>query len=92
MGDELSKILKDYANNEIVNKSLSAGLDNLSLTLTAIEEYRNCEIQRLEAKVSTYFVYYLTTIKTVNCILILGKLLAYDVLWLIIKIFVSGFT
>nr|XP_032530007.1 protein FAM92A isoform X3 [Danaus plexippus plexippus] len=51
MGDELSKILKDYANNEIVNKSLSAGLDNLSLTLTAIEEYRNCEIQRLEAKV-----------------------------------------
>ncbi|XP_053599750.1 CBY1-interacting BAR domain-containing protein 1-A isoform X2 [Plodia interpunctella] len=51
MGDELSKVLKDYANNEIVNKSLSTGLENLSLTLTAIEEYRNCEVQRLEAKV-----------------------------------------
>ncbi|VVD00776.1 CBY1-interacting BAR domain-containing protein 1 isoform X2 [Leptidea sinapis] len=51
MGDELSKILKEYANNELVNKSLSAGLDNLSMTLTAIEEYRNCAVQRLEAKV-----------------------------------------
>ncbi|XP_045760966.1 protein FAM92A-A isoform X2 [Maniola jurtina] len=51
MGDELAKIIKEYANNEIVNKSLSAGLDNLSITLTAIEEYRNCEVQRLEAKV-----------------------------------------
>ncbi|KAM3964658.1 CBY1 interacting BAR domain containing protein Fam92 [Aphomia sociella] len=51
MGDELTKVLKDYANNEIVNKSLSTGLDNLSMTLTAIEEYRNCEVQRLEAKV-----------------------------------------
>ncbi|XP_026487696.2 CBY1-interacting BAR domain-containing protein 1 isoform X2 [Vanessa tameamea] len=51
MGDELSKIIKEYANNEIVNKSLSAGLDNLSITLTAVEEYRNCEVQRLEAKV-----------------------------------------
>ncbi|XP_041980344.1 protein FAM92A isoform X2 [Aricia agestis] len=51
MGDELAKVIKDYANNELVNKSLSAGLDNLSLTLSAIEEYRNCEVQRLEAKV-----------------------------------------
>ncbi|CAH0700386.1 unnamed protein product [Spodoptera exigua] len=51
MGDELVKVLKDYANNEIVNKSLSNGLENLSTTLTAIEEYRNCEVQRLEAKV-----------------------------------------
>lgn len=52
MGDELVKVLKDYANNEIVNKSLSNGLENLSTTLTAIEEYRNCEVQRLEAKVN----------------------------------------
>ncbi|CAB3230606.1 unnamed protein product [Arctia plantaginis] len=51
MGDDLVKVLKDYANNEIVNKSLSTGLENLSTTLTAIEEYRNCEVQRLEAKV-----------------------------------------
>ncbi|CAH2104409.1 unnamed protein product [Euphydryas editha] len=51
MGDELAKIIKEYANNEIVNKSLSSGLENLSITLTAIEEYRNCEVQRLEAKV-----------------------------------------
>ncbi|KAL0895050.1 hypothetical protein ABMA27_013516 [Loxostege sticticalis] len=51
MGDELTKVIKDYSNNEIVNKSLSAGLENLSITLTAIEEYRNCEVQRLEAKV-----------------------------------------
>lgn len=51
MGDEVAKTLKDYANNEIVNKSLSSGLENLSVTLTAIEEYRNCEVQRLEAKV-----------------------------------------
>ncbi|CAF4785910.1 unnamed protein product [Pieris macdunnoughi] len=51
MGDELAKIFKEYANNELVNKSLSTGLDNLSLTLTAIEEYRNCAVQRLEAKV-----------------------------------------
>lgn len=54
MGDELTKVLKEYANNELVNKSLSAGLENLSVTLTAIEEYRNCEVQRLEAKVCTY--------------------------------------
>lgn len=52
MGDDLAKILKEYANNELVNKSLSAGLDNLSITLTAVEEYRNCAVQRLEAKVS----------------------------------------
>ncbi|XP_068621539.1 CBY1-interacting BAR domain-containing protein 1 [Battus philenor] len=51
MGDELAKVIKDYSNNEIVNKSLSTGLDNLSVTLTAVEEYRNCEVQRLEAKV-----------------------------------------
>ncbi|CAK1544183.1 unnamed protein product [Leptosia nina] len=51
MGDELAKLFKDYANNELINKSLSAGLGNLSLTLTAIEEYRNCAVQRLEAKV-----------------------------------------
>ncbi|XP_045512077.1 protein FAM92A [Pieris brassicae] len=51
MGDELAKIFKEYANNELVNKSLSTGLDNLSLTVTAIEEYRNCAVQRLEAKV-----------------------------------------
>ncbi|XP_049869033.1 CBY1-interacting BAR domain-containing protein 1 isoform X2 [Pectinophora gossypiella] len=51
MGDDVAKALKDYANNEIVNKSLSSGLENLSITLTAIEEYRNCEVQRLEAKV-----------------------------------------
>lgn len=51
MGDELTKVLKDYANNELVNKSLSSGLDNLALTLTGIEEYRNCQVQRLEAKV-----------------------------------------
>lgn len=51
MGDEVAKTLKDYANNEIVNKSLSSGLENLSITLSAIEEYRNCEVQRLEAKV-----------------------------------------
>lgn len=55
MGDELVKVLKDYANNEIVNKSLSTGLENLSTTLTAIEEYRNCEVQRLEAKVNVNF-------------------------------------
>ena len=54
MGDELAKILKDYANNEIVNKSLSAGLDNLSITLMAVEEYRNCAVQRLEAKVNSH--------------------------------------
>lgn len=51
MGDELAKVIKEYSNNEIVNKSLSSGLENLSITLTAIEEYRNCEVQRLEAKV-----------------------------------------
>ncbi|KAI5634539.1 FAM92 protein domain-containing protein [Phthorimaea operculella] len=51
MGDDVAKALKDYANNEIVNKSLSSGLENLAVTLTAIEEYRNCEVQRLEAKV-----------------------------------------
>lgn len=56
MGDELAKVIKDYANNELVNKSLSAGLDNLSITLTAIEEYRNCEVQRLEAKVFRQFI------------------------------------
>lgn len=59
MGDELAKILKEYANNEIVNKSLSAGLDNLSITLVAIEEYRNCEVQRLEAKVIIIIIAFL---------------------------------
>lgn len=67
MGDDLTKVLKDYANNEIVNKSLSAGLDNLSITLTAIEEYRNCEVQRLEAKVGTClyrFIKYILNLPT----------------------------
>lgn len=58
MGDELAKVIKEYSNNEIVNKSLSSGLENLSITLTAIEEYRNCEVQRLEAKVPIIWIHW----------------------------------
>ncbi|KAG7311268.1 hypothetical protein JYU34_002299 [Plutella xylostella] len=50
-GDDLAEVLKEYASHETVNKSLSVNLENLSLTLSALEEYRNCAVQRMEAKV-----------------------------------------
>ncbi|XP_077297047.1 CBY1 interacting BAR domain containing protein Fam92 isoform X2 [Arctopsyche grandis] len=50
-GDDVSKNLKLYSDNETVNKSLSSGLSDISATLYAIEEYRNARAQRLEVKV-----------------------------------------
>lgn len=38
--DELAKIIQTYADSEIINRSLSAGLTNFSATLSVIGDYR----------------------------------------------------
>lgn len=49
--DEVVKIIQDYAEAENVNKSLKNGLLQFSSTLSAIGDYRDAEVQRLETKV-----------------------------------------
>ncbi|XP_062524325.1 CBY1-interacting BAR domain-containing protein 1 isoform X2 [Bombyx mori] len=56
INDRITSVEKNFgelcvAFGNYTRKTASTGLDNLSVTLTALEEYRNCEVQRLEAKV-----------------------------------------
>ncbi|XP_020293348.1 protein FAM92A1-A isoform X3 [Pseudomyrmex gracilis] len=49
-GDELAKIVQTYADSEVINRSMSIGLANFSATLSVIGDYRDAEVQRLDAK------------------------------------------
>lgn len=62
-GDELAKVLQTYSNGETVNKSLSDALANLATTFSAIEDYRNAYVQRIELKVC--LVIYLFFLKSI---------------------------
>ncbi|KAG5306068.1 PREDICTED: protein FAM92A1-A isoform X3 [Acromyrmex echinatior] len=49
--DEVAKTIQTYADSEVVNQSMSAGLANFSATLSVIGDYRDAEVQRLDSKV-----------------------------------------
>nr|CAD7263233.1 unnamed protein product [Timema shepardi] len=49
--DEVSKVVHNYAESETVNKSLKNGLSKFSATLSAVSDYRDAEVRRLETKV-----------------------------------------
>ncbi|XP_043670011.1 protein FAM92A-A isoform X2 [Vespula pensylvanica] len=49
--DEVAKTIHTYAESELINRSLNNGLLNLSATLSAIGDYRDAQVQRLDAKV-----------------------------------------
>ncbi|XP_039307961.1 protein FAM92A isoform X2 [Solenopsis invicta] len=61
--DELAKIIQTYADSEIINRSLSTGLANFSATLSVIGDYRDAEVQRLDAKVIVPLSQYATICK-----------------------------
>ncbi|KAM0732658.1 CBY1-interacting BAR domain-containing protein 1 [Formica fusca] len=61
--DELAKIIQTYADSEIINRSLSAGLANFSATLSVIGDYRDAEVQRLDAKIIAPLSQYATICK-----------------------------
>ncbi|XP_011268862.1 protein FAM92A-A isoform X2 [Camponotus floridanus] len=61
--DELAKIIQTYADSEIINRSLSAGLANFSATLSVIGDYRDAEVQRLDAKITAPLSQYATICK-----------------------------
>ncbi|KAJ9591456.1 hypothetical protein L9F63_002062, partial [Diploptera punctata] len=49
--DEMVKVIQDYAEAENVNKSLKNGLLQFCSTLSAVGDYRDAQVQRLETKV-----------------------------------------
>ncbi|KAL0132737.1 hypothetical protein PUN28_000462 [Cardiocondyla obscurior] len=61
--DELAKVIQTYADSEIINRSLSAGLVNFSATLSVIGDYRDAEVQRLDAKIIVPLSQYATICK-----------------------------
>ncbi|XP_070164062.1 CBY1-interacting BAR domain-containing protein 1 isoform X3 [Polyergus mexicanus] len=61
--DELAKIIQIYADSEIINRSLCAGLANFSATLSVIGDYRDAEVQRLDAKIIAPLSQYATICK-----------------------------
>ncbi|XP_047350226.1 CBY1-interacting BAR domain-containing protein 1-A-like isoform X4 [Vespa velutina] len=61
--DEVAKTIHTYAESELINRSLSNGLLNLSATLSAIGDYRDAQVQRLDAKVVAPLSQYATICK-----------------------------
>ncbi|XP_026831082.1 protein FAM92A isoform X2 [Ooceraea biroi] len=49
--DELAKVIQVYGDSETINRSMSTGLANFSATLSVVGDYRDAEVQRLDAKV-----------------------------------------
>ncbi|CAH8544162.1 unnamed protein product [Schistosoma turkestanicum] len=50
-GDEIARILLDYANKEKINRTTSDALRKVSEYFVTVEDYRNAEINRIVAKV-----------------------------------------
>ncbi|XP_050736650.1 CBY1-interacting BAR domain-containing protein 1-like isoform X2 [Eriocheir sinensis] len=50
-GDEVSRALQDYGEEESLNKSLRAALCETADTLAAVQDYRDVKVERLEARV-----------------------------------------
>ncbi|XP_058802636.1 CBY1-interacting BAR domain-containing protein 1-A isoform X3 [Phymastichus coffea] len=49
--DEVAKAIQTYANSEDINRSMSSCLVNFSNTLSVLGDYRDAEVNRLNAKV-----------------------------------------
>ncbi|XP_015432998.1 PREDICTED: protein FAM92A1-A [Dufourea novaeangliae] len=62
-GDEIAKVVQTYSQSETVNRSLTAGLSNLSATLSVIGDYRDAEVQRFDAKIIAPLSQYATICK-----------------------------
>ncbi|KZC10935.1 Protein FAM92A1 [Dufourea novaeangliae] len=73
-GDEIAKVVQTYSQSETVNRSLTAGLSNLSATLSVIGDYRHAlnirftkkkdaEVQRFDAKIIAPLSQYATICK-----------------------------
>ncbi|XP_015178313.1 PREDICTED: secretion-regulating guanine nucleotide exchange factor-like [Polistes dominula] len=61
--DEVAKTIHTYAESELINRSLKHGLLNFSATLSAIGDYRDAQVQRLDAKVTAPLSQYATICK-----------------------------
>ncbi|KAK2587102.1 hypothetical protein KPH14_002868 [Odynerus spinipes] len=61
--DDVAKTIHTYAESEMINRSLSNGLLNFSATLSAIGDYRDAQVQRLDAKVVAPLSQYSTICK-----------------------------
>ncbi|KAL2712606.1 protein FAM92A-B isoform X1 [Vespula squamosa] len=61
--DEVAKTIHTYAESELINRSLNNGLLNFSATLSAIGDYRDAQVQRLDAKVVAPLSQYATICK-----------------------------
>uniref|UniRef100_A0A1B0GGM0 Uncharacterized protein n=1 Tax=Glossina pallidipes TaxID=7398 RepID=A0A1B0GGM0_GLOPL len=49
--DELSRCLRNYADEEEINESLNEGLKNLTNAVTILGDYMDLQVHRLELKV-----------------------------------------
>ncbi|XP_018568794.1 protein FAM92A isoform X2 [Anoplophora glabripennis] len=57
-GDELAKIVLNYAESENINKSLAMGLESFAEHLSTISDYGDSRVQMLEAKIISEFARY----------------------------------
>ncbi|XP_064640208.1 CBY1-interacting BAR domain-containing protein 1-like [Lineus longissimus] len=62
-GDELSKALVTYTDTESLNHTYKMGITKFAENLAAVQDYRQAEIQRLEARVITPLMDYGTACK-----------------------------
>ncbi|KAL9931137.1 CBY1 interacting BAR domain containing protein Fam92 [Glossina fuscipes fuscipes] len=53
--DELSKTLRNYADEEEINESLNEGLKNLTNAVTILGDYMDLQVHRLELKIVNEF-------------------------------------
>lgn len=51
VGDKLAKAVADYSSYERFNASTKSSLKDFSLAYAAIQDFRDIEVKRLEAKV-----------------------------------------
>lgn len=57
-GDELAKVVLNYAESENINKSLAMGLESFAESLSTISDYGDNRVQMLDSKVINEFSRY----------------------------------
>ncbi|XP_076063135.1 CBY1-interacting BAR domain-containing protein 1-B-like isoform X2 [Oratosquilla oratoria] len=50
-GDDVARILQEYGESEVLNKTLQNALLEFADTLAAVQDYRNVQVERLESRV-----------------------------------------